>query len=252
MNAPADAVGARADTLKVAVLAIGLAAVGVEAVVLLSSLRHDSTDPRAGATAASALVAPPPALPSRGSFVASNVQGDGTIQVTQWIRSPTAVSRLGLAAYDTPLPTARPRATDLEVTTGDGTVLVSGLVVTTRRQVVDLEKPARVLRMTYSLEGVVDRSGSVTGRALAGVTFLDVDYPSAGGPTTVEVTGGQVLNLACAAAEVETTPRRPCGAPDAVGWSVTLSEKDRDDRVTAQLDLGRATATAAAETAPSP
>ena len=231
--------GAGVALLKLAVLVIGLVALAVEAVVIVSSLEDGPERRRNHAVSGHAIVAPPPpaALPETGSFVSSDVRADGTIRVSQWIRSDEAVSKLGLEAYDTPLPTAEPRATDLEIATGKGKVLVSGLVVGTRPQVVDLEKPARVLRMTYSLRGVVDRSGSVTGRALAGVTFLDVGYEPASGPTTVEVTGDRVLNLACADAEAETAPRRPCGAPDSTGWSVTLPEEDRDDRVTAQLEL---------------
>jgi hypothetical protein len=181
---------------------------------------------------------PPAALPLLGSYITSEVRADGTIRVTQWIRSWATFSSLTLSAYDAPLPPGEPVAKDLRAVDDGGRVLVAGAVVGTESRRLEFARPTRFLELTYELQGAVDRSGTVPGRALAAITFLDVDYASAGGSTTVLVTGGSVLNLACAPATAAPSESRPCGAPEGQGWRVTLSADDREDRVTAQLDLG--------------
>ncbi len=119
-----------------------------------------------------------------------------------------------------------------------GAVLATTSSVGSVPRTLALSWPVRAFRLTYELTGVVDRSASLTGRALAGITFLDVDFPHRSGPTEVTVTGWRVLNLGCLAMPTEAVPR-PCGAPDGAGWSVTLPPNERDGNVTAQLDLGQ-------------
>ena len=53
--------------------------------------------------------------------------------------------------------------------------------------------------VSYRLEGAVERSGSVPGRALATVTAVDVDLNPPLVATTYAVSGGDVLDLACSA-----------------------------------------------------
>ena len=126
----------------------------------------------------------------------------------------------------------------MEITAADGTLVASGLVIRTEPQRVRLDRPTRLLRLTYVLSGVTAQSSSAAGRALAGVVSLDVGYGPESGPTTVSVSGARVLNVACEDRESATRLSRPCGAPAGSGWEVTLPQDQRDDRVSAQVDLG--------------
>jgi hypothetical protein len=220
---------------KVVFVLIVVGVVVVEALALADGL-HPLSHPRQPVP--SALGTPPAELPTVGSYVRSDILESGRIEVSQWIRSATPLESIRLAAHDSPLPVDTPQARSLEVVTGDGRVVVSGGVVGTRPQALDLGRPTRLVRLTYELTGVVDRDSSVSGRALAGVTYLDVDYLPESGPARVLVSGPVVLNLSCADRASVTALRRPCGEPRGSGWQVTLDHADRDDRVAAQLDLG--------------
>ena len=88
----------------------------------------------------------------------------------------------------------------------------------------------------YRLDGAVERSGSVAGRALARLVAVDVDLSRPLRATTYAVSGGEVLNLACSPPRVGAVPY-PCGSPAGAGWQVRLEQADRNAVVTAQLDL---------------
>lgn len=228
--------------LKAAFLVVALLLIAVEVVLIVRSSRSSLSDRSEGSAGGSARrsaeaepLTPPDRLPDQGSYVASEVRPDGTIAVTQWFRSETPVRRLVVAAPDTPEPA---EARGGVIVAGDGEVLVADLAVGPERQSLDLGRSAKVLRLTYRLHGVVDRSTPVAGQALAQAVALDVDYDAEEGPTRVFVTGGQILDLGCADRDADVSLRLPCGAPDGPGWMVTLPEADRDDRVSAQLDLG--------------
>jgi hypothetical protein len=223
-------------SVKLAIGAVVAAVLVVECVVLVDALRDDNDPgPPAKAAAAARSLELPPVLAASGNFVRSNVRPNGTIRVTQWIRSHTDVDRITLSSYDADPPGGAPVANHLDVVDGGGQVAASDVEVGPDPRVVVFLVPTRVLRLTYTLRGAMDVSGSVPGRALA-VPLLDVDYDGQDGPTTLEVTGVEVLNLACTDPVPSAEPR-PCGEPDETGWRVTLEGSDRDDRVTAQVDL---------------
>jgi hypothetical protein len=180
----------------------------------------------------------PPALSAPGALVSSEVRASGTIRVIHWIRAQAPISQIVVAVPDRPLPPGPPLARRVRVEEAGGTVLAVTSRVGSRPRALALSRPARLFRLTYELTGVVDRSASVTGRALAGVTFLHVDFARRTGPTEVTVTGSRVLNLGCVPTAADPVSR-PCGAPDGQGWSVTLPTAERDGQVIAQLDLGQ-------------
>ena len=218
--------------------------------LLFQTLRPSAPPESPSATLTRPMTEPPDALRSTGAYVRSDVQPDGTIRVTQWVRVGAAVDRITLASYDPGQPGEPPVATHLDIVDASGRVVLSQGEVGTGGRTIELES-SRVLRLTYDLTGAVSVSGSVPGRAIATSTALDVDYPDEG-PATVEVTGAEVLTLACGGLEPDDL--RPCGRPDGTGWRVRLAGVVRDDRVSAQLDLPVGGPTAAAETgsAPSP
>ena len=90
--------------------------------------------------------------------------------------------------------------------------------------------------VSYRLVGAVERIGSVAGRALATVTAPEVDLNPPLVASTYAVSGGDVLNLACAA-PVDGAVPVPCGEPNDSGWQVRLDKAHLNDVVTAQLDL---------------
>ena len=189
-------------------LGLGVAAVIVaEYAVLLQTLRpYDPPEPPS-ATLTLPTTEPPDALRSTGAYVRSVVQPDGTIRVTQWVRVGAAVDRITLASYDPDQSGEPPVATDLDIVDASGSVVLSEGEVGTGGRTIELEA-SRVLRLTYDLTGAVSMSGSVPGRAIATSTALDVDYPDEG-PATLEVTGAEVLTLACGGLEPDDL--RPCG-----------------------------------------
>jgi hypothetical protein len=218
-------------------LVLGLAVVIVAVVGLVRSVPLGE---RAGPPVVVAWPGPPrpPALSQPGAVVSSEVRASGTIRVIHWIRARAPVSQVVVAVPDRPLPPGPPFARGLRVDEVGGTVLAVSSRVGSRPRALVLSRPARLFRLTYELTGVVDRSASVTGRALAGVTFLHVDFARRTGPTEVTVTGSRVLNVGCVATAADPVSR-PCGAPGGQGWSVTLPIAEPDGQVVAQLDLGQ-------------
>ncbi|MBZ5738876.1 hypothetical protein [Nocardioides mangrovi] len=176
-----------------------------------------------------------PPVPRNGSYVRSGIDADGTIHVTQWIRSRRGIHGLTIA-----LPIASsgtsPAASDLRLVDGTGGDQRPVGPVGSSPAVVSFLVPVHVVRLSYVLTGTVTVSPSAPGRALADPVSLEVD-PSTGarGPRTVEVTGTHVLNLACGSEA--GTELEPCGRPGSDGWSTTLRATEHD-RVVAQLDFG--------------
>ena len=101
---------------------------------------------------------------------------------------------------------------------------------------VALDSAPTTVYLDYDLVGAVDRTGTVPGRALASPTFLVADVPGVRGPVRVRLTGQRLLNVSCAARTAPTAPR-PCGRQQGRAWRVELPVADRDDEVSAQLDL---------------
>jgi hypothetical protein len=211
----------------------------LECVAIVRSLRSDS----AGLFPPSRGVAPlaaPAELPAKGALVRSVVEADGSVEVTQWIRSGDSIGEITLSAPEGAADAAV-RATDGRIVAADGTILADHLAVDAAPKRVRFANPTTLVRATYVLRGAVVSSDSVDGRLLARVVALDLDFPAQGGPTVVVVaaggTGGEVRNLACVNARSPVALMRPCGAPDGSRWLVRLPPESRTDRVTAQVDL---------------
>ncbi len=213
----------------------------VELVVIVRSVRaRDDGLDAAGADRVPPV--PPAALPLQGALVRSVVRPDGSIAVTQWLRSADEIDKVTLSV---PTPVGgreTPRAEDVRLVGDDGTVLADHLTVDTASQEVRFAYPTRLVRATYVLGDAVDRSSSVDGRVRALLVALDVDFATRTGPTVVQVSGApagaEVLNLACANARSRVALLRPCGAPSGSGWRVRLPAVSAEDQVTAQIDLG--------------
>jgi hypothetical protein len=180
---------------------------------------------------------PPLVLPANGSYVETTVLPSGDLRVAHWIRSKTALFSITLTAP--PLAgrdSGKVEATGV-VVAADGRVVDGADSVDTMSQSYQFYG-SKSIYVTYLLAGVVERSPSEAGRALARVTALDVSYLSVEGTSMRRVEGATVLSMACSpAAEPDALPE-PCGAPEDAGWQVELSGEDRNDRVMAQLDLG--------------
>lgn len=177
----------------------------------------------------------PTGLPAVGTYVRSSIADDGTVEVTHWIRSARPIGTVALDAPPAP-PGATPvSATHVEATAPGANVTRVASAAGSQR--FDFDVPVRVVRLRYRLTGVLDRSPSLRGRALARLVALDVHYAGRAGPTRVEVVGG-VLAMACAPAGLDDVSARPCGGPGPGHWQVVLAGAERDDRVMTQVDLG--------------
>lgn len=181
--------------------------------------------------------APPVAVPADGSYVETvvlNLSGD--LQVTHWIRSTVPLLSITLTMPELRgLQAGHAVATEVQVA-ADGQVVAGADTVDNVNQSYEFS-PARAVYVAYVLTGVVERSTSVDGRALARITSLDVSYASDDGTSTRSIEGVDVLALACSPATDPFAAPEPCGSPKHGRWQVELSGEDRDDRVMAQLDF---------------
>ncbi len=219
-------------------LLIAVLVLVVECFAIARSLR--SSDPQEGALPAPLVpLVAPRALPDEGSLVQSDVRSDGSIAVTQWIRTSTDIDEVALSAATPAGGAGTPEAVDGRLVGSDGTILADDITVDTAAVRIRFDEPTRLVRATYVLRGAVDASGTVDGRLRASIVSLDLDFAAEAGPTVVVVSGhdGEVLNLACANARSGVALLRPCGAPDGARWRVRLPAADREDRVTAQVDV---------------
>jgi hypothetical protein len=182
---------------------------------------------------AAAVPQPPPAAPEVGSYVESRIGANGDVLVRQWIRSPKALSGIRLEVPVVP-GGSKIRATGLSVAADRSAVAAPKVVGASGRQL-HFDKPAKAVYVRYTLHGVVERSPSVPGRALARLTMLHVGYSPRTGPSLVTLLNAKVLSTACAS--TPSAVPRPCGAPEKGAWRVVLHGADRSDAVMAQVNL---------------
>jgi cellulose synthase (UDP-forming) len=212
---------------------------------LLTLVRQDADPERDTATAAPSADAddsmlqagadtpgPPAEAPSTGSYVQARVTAGGDVRVRQWIQSRKPMASVALELPELPDSSRSVRATDVLVA-ADRVVLAEQRPIEASTRRLDLPDPAKLLYVRYTLKGVVERSPSAPGRALAHATALQVQ-PSPG-PSHLSVRSQDVLTASCAADQ--TSLPRPCGAPSDDGWTVVLRGDQRRDSVVAQVNL---------------
>lgn len=218
---------------------VGVVVLLVEFIAIARSLRSDEPDEPDPPAAALPLLAPDE-LPELGSLVLSEVRADGSVRVTQWLRSGDGIDELLLTA-PTVAGAADPiSATDGRLVGSDGTVIADDLTIGAEPRLVRFADSTTMVRATYVLRGAVERSSTAAGRLRALAVSLDVDLSSLSGPTVAVVetqTGGEILGLACGNARSEVALVRPCGTPDGSRWRVRLPPVSREDRVTATVDV---------------
>lgn len=231
----------RRRTIIAVLVGVGVVVLLVEFFAIASSLRSDDSDDsdEPDPPAAGLPLLAPDELPERGALVLSEVRADGTVHVSQWLRSGDGIDELMLTA-PTVAGAADPiRATDGQLVAADGTVIADDLTVGAEPRLVRFADPTTMVRATYVLRGAVEQSATVPGRLRASVVSLDLDLSSLSGPTVAVVetqTGGEILGLACGNARSEVELVRPCGTPDGSRWRVRLPQASREDRVTATVD----------------
>lgn len=214
---------------KVVLVALAwLVGLGALAYALLVGLRDDPADPAAGGSAD-----PPRALAPAEAYVDTRVLPAGDLVVRQWIRAREPLTALGLELPD--VPGAGDVSADQVEVVADGVVVAGPDRVSAAGATYTFEEAATVL-VTYRLQGVVQVSDSVAGRALALATALDTAYAPRVERETRVVHGQEVLSLACSS-QSGGSPE-PCGRDRGDEWQVDLSGDRVDDRVLAQLNLG--------------
>jgi len=206
------------------------------AVAVFLVVRSDDSVDQGGARGLERVPAAPVDLAPQTSWVSTRVTASGDLVVRHWIRSRTSLFGLRLAVpASAAVPGARPpRVRDVLVVAGGREAPGPGSLRKGRASYAFTGTHDVFVR--YRVAGAVERSDSVAGRALARFTALDVDVTPPMLTTTYAVSGGKVLNLACSDPEPGAVPF-PCGGPAGSGWEVQLEKADRNDVVTAQLDL---------------
>ncbi len=183
---------------------------------------------------------PPAALPPFGSYVESQVQPDGTVRVSQWVRATEPIRSVRLESM--PLPDAagdRPVASRVRLV-ANGTEL-AGPDRLDGPHTYRLSAPARVVHAVYRVEGVAVPSATPGAQVVVTSVFLRLQATPRGiiaGPKLLDVRGPGLLGARCVAT-VGPAVKRPCGEdvkdrPDAV--RVELLGDRRSDRVAALLD----------------
>jgi hypothetical protein len=174
----------------------------------------------------------PPGWPEAGaSRTLTKVRADGVLLVTHWIHTEKPLDQLDVSLPESGEGTAV-EATNVEVT-ADGEAASGPSEITFSRASYVFD-PATMIRVTYELDGAVERSSSAAGRGLATTTALDV---SATQPRDVRVIrSAQVLSLSCAA--TAATELAPCGTSEGAGeWKVQLTGTDAGSRVVAAVTV---------------
>ena len=232
---PGDAEGHRALP-KGVLLVVGLVIIATFNVLV--AVRSDDEDGSATASGEPVGVrfldiVPPQEAREVGSYTESRIDSNGEVRVTQWIRSrqPLAGVRLRMPS----LPgVGSAQATDLLVA-ADRRILAEPQSLGAAGGQVIFATPARVVYLSYTLKGVLERSPSARGRALVPATALTVDYTPRTGPARLTLMGDTVLSAACSA--TASASPRPCGAPSDGSWIVMLHGAERGDSVAAQVNL---------------
>jgi hypothetical protein len=203
------------------------------AVLVRSALRQPAATTADQPVRSSPVPAPPEEAPKVGSYVESRVAADGDVQVQQWVRSSTPLFAVRLEVPAVPgrrLPTAS-RVTVL----GDQDILNPPTSVGVTGHRLFFNAPPRVVYVKYTLQGAIERSPSVPGRALVRATALQIVYSPLDGPSRVSLAAKKVLSMACQSSPLEAP--RPCGGPGKGHWSVLLKGDARDDSVVAQVNV---------------
>jgi len=184
--------------------------------------------------------APPPELPRVGSAVRTRLAPDGRVEVTHWIRSRFYLTGIDLPrSGDASVGSGVARVGDVSVAGEGGRAAATG-EPTDRVRRFRFGVPAKLVRVRYTLSGALERSGGDGSRALIRTTALPVTgYAPKEGPVVVTVSAPEVLSLTCNQPDQVVPIPRPCGAPVAGGWRVTLRGGERQDQVRAQVDLAR-------------
>ena len=175
---------------------------------------------------------PPAALPGKGSYVDARVQPGGTVRVTQWVRPPSRLRSVDVKAQARSGPDAA--ASGLRLT-ADGRPVAGpsdvGHVIATFQW----RRPARMLRLTYTLDHVVSPKRTTARLTVLASTFLAVRYPDRTGPTVVRVSGAGMEGIACAPV-LGHAPPAPCGRQvTGAAWQVSLTGADFTHRVLARV-----------------
>ncbi|HYH72237.1 MAG TPA: hypothetical protein VD764_03415 [Nocardioides sp.] len=216
----------------VALILVGPLVAGlVGAFMLLRPDKVEDTDVDPGNQGASGVGSA--ALSADESYVETRVLPTGELVVRQRIRPDQPVRRLRLALPEVP---------GAEVLSAHGVEVVAdgepvdGEDILTDRAADYVFDASTDLQIRYRLDGAVEFSDSVTGRALALATSLHVAYAPLAARETRVVSAAEVLSLACTRTAAE--PPVPCG--EASGddrWSVELEDPRVTDRVMAQVNL---------------
>jgi hypothetical protein len=222
------------QALGFAVAAAIVAAIGIA--LMLRPMLNQKDPPDLGKPLQPIPFNPPVALPANGSYVETVVLPTGDLKVTHWIHTKVPESSIKLMA---------PVLAGIDsgvVTATKVQVIADGMVVPGAESVDGVSQSyqfveTKSIYVTYVLSGALERSNSVTSRALARVTALDLRYPSMSGTSLRSVQGAEVLNLACSPPGAPEAAPEPCGKPDPDGWQVQLAGGNRNDHVMAQLQL---------------
>jgi hypothetical protein len=167
--------------------------------------------------------------------VQARISASGDVLVRQWIRSASTVYGIHVSPPSAAVGASPVRVRDVRVF-ANGEQAWGAERLENEREYYPLGSGTHDVFVSYHLVGAVKRIGSVAGRALATVTAVDVAVNPPLVATTYTVSGGDVLNLACASPQEGAVPV-PCGQPNDSGWQVRLDKAHRMDAVTAQLDL---------------
>ncbi len=178
---------------------------------------------------------PPFALAADSEYVETVVLEDDSLVVTHWISTVLPMDQLALAIPTSPgLDDQLVDVTEL-VVAADG-VAVDAPSPSGSAEGVGVLPAARQLYVRYQLSGVLQRSTSAAGRALATVTSLDVGVGGSALARTQAFPGAKVLTLACLDGGPRSIPT-PCGSFEEGTWSVRSEPDDAPDTVIAQFDL---------------
>lgn len=212
------------------------------AVVLLGALTVGDDPPRGPsplpeqpgvAAAAQGLpFAPPVALAPGESFVRTRVLADGTLRMSHWVVTERPVTTLSLSEPEALTTAGEVTAVDVRVVAGGA--VVPGPAALTERTVDFRFDPSNSLRIDYVLEGVTERSGSVSGRALTHAAGLVVGVDSAPVRVTRSIEGMEVLSVACGSAPAAMTP---CGRAEDGVWYVELDGRAPQPDILLQVNL---------------
>lgn len=222
----------------VALTVASVLCVGGTVVLTRHGLQSDSSEAEQDAVSRFVETAPPPsAAPARGSYVRARILDDGRVKVSQWVRTQRPVESLELEMPDLPQGGVTRRASGVVVAAEQARATGPTTVGETPGRY-DFDTPATMVQLRYTLEGFVERSPSVGGRALVTATFLTTSVGAEVGPIRLDLGGAEILSAACVPAGAPSP--RPCGGPHAgtAGWRVTLRGANRDNLVQAQVTLG--------------